>query len=139
MSNADNSSQRTACDSSRILVADDEEAVVKLFTMVLSSAFPHAVIDCAADGREAVQQFSLRHHAVIVLDLHMPVMDGRAAFSEIGDVCEKKGWEQPRVVFCTGFAPPRAIRQLIGRGSPHRLLAKPVGIEELVHAVKECL
>ena len=129
----------TPLDQQRILVVDDSNGIRELFRIILESALPERVIDTAKNGREAVDEFSLRHHAVMLLDLNMPVMDGEAAFLEIDRLCRRHDWLMPRVLFCTGYAPPAVVRQLVDDGSPHRLLSKPISEEDLIVAVKDCL
>lgn len=127
------------CDKNRILIVDDEKTILKLFQMILSTGMPGYTIDMASNGQEAVDAFSGGHHAVLIMDLHMPVMDGQAAFFKIDHLCKEHQWEMPSVVFCTGFAPPDSIRGVIGDDSRHCLLAKPVSGETIIEAVKSRL
>lgn len=127
------------CDKGRILIVDDEEIILRLFQMILSSALPDLKIDLASNGAEAVKAFSAGHHAVLIMDLHMPVMDGQTAFAKIEHVCKKKKWEMSSVVFCTGFAPPDLVKDVVAKSSTHCLLLKPVSNEALVEAVRSRL
>ncbi|MBN1670715.1 MAG: response regulator [Kiritimatiellae bacterium] len=120
----------------RILVVDDEEMIRTLFEMILSSAIPDAEIDLACNGAEAVDTFKRRHHAMLVMDLNMPIMDGREAFGKIESICKEEKRPVPPVIFCTGFAPPDAIKKIVGTGGIHCLLPKPVTEEELLKEVK---
>ena len=127
------------CDRCRVLLVDDEASIRFLFHMILSSELGNVRIDLAADGREAVGLFREGHHAVVLMDLHMPVMDGRAAFGSIEELCRSLHWEMPSVVFCTGFACTDAVLRIV-QGSPsHCLLSKPVSSEKLVNTVRERL
>lgn len=127
------------CVAGSILVVDDEEGIRRLFRMILSTAFMNSKIDLAANGMEAVETFKAGHHAVILLDLRMPVMNGMAAFTEIHEYCRKNNWLMPSVVFCTGFAPSSAVKDTISSDRAHCLLTKPVGGDDLVEAVRERL
>ena len=127
------------CKANRILVVDDEEGIRLLFHMILASAFPRADIEMAGNGAEAVATFEGRHHAVIVMDLRMPVLNGEEAFVKIRDYCQTRGWELPRVVFCTGFAPPDFVKKLVAGGDGHSILTKPVSGDALVAAAGEHL
>ena len=126
---------RKACDTTRALVVDDEPGIVRAFSALLSGALPGLGIDEAGNGEQAVQIFRERHHAVLVMDLNMPVMDGRSAFREIDRFCRARNWDVPSFVFCTGFAPPDSLRDIIGADSKHALLLKPVSEESIVSAV----
>ena len=127
------------CDRKRILIVDDEALIQRLFEMVLSWELPDCKIDVVSNGVEALHAFSERHHAVLLMDLHMPVMDGQAAFREIQSRCRTKNWEMPAVVFCTGYAPPASLTSVLAANGTHCLLSKPVSNEVLIDAVKSRL
>lgn len=124
------------CDPARILVVDDEMRIREVFRLILSDGLPDCKIDVASNGAEALDVFGKFHHAVCVMDLHMSVMDGQAAFFKVEKFCLEKGWEMPAVVFCTGFAHPEAVRSVVVRNSTHCLLSKPVRGETLLNIVR---
>lgn len=127
------------CSAGKILVVDDEKTILRLFQMILSSSMTGFTIDTATNGEEAVNAFAEGRHSVIIMDLHMPVMDGQAAFFKLRDLCSLKNWEMPAVVFCTGYAPPATIRDVVDGDARHCLLSKPVSGETIVEAVKSRL
>jgi CheY-like chemotaxis protein len=124
------------CAKDALLIVDDEAMIVRLFRSVLSSAMPQAKIETAANGLEAVEKFEKGHHHTLMMDLHMPVMDGRRAFARIKELCAEKDWDMPAVVFCTGYAPPDWVRSAMQEDSRHRMLAKPVSASVLVETVR---
>jgi len=121
---------------SRVLVCDDERVIVGLFHLMIDSAIEGVEVDEAANGLEAVELFEAKRHAVIIMDLHMPVMDGQTAFRAIEKLCAERGWPMPVVIFCTGYAPPDGVRRVIDADGRHELLLKPVTGAQLVGAVK---
>ena len=126
-------------DRKRILLVDDEKPILQIFRLILSVSIPGCKIDLASNGAEAVDAFCNARHAVLLMDLHMPVKDGLTAFLDIQALCESRRWEMPSVVFCTGFAPPSSLSNLISKSTTHGLLLKPVRNEILVEAVKSRL
>ena len=126
-------------DLSRLLLVDDEPTILNLFRMLLEMEMPDRSLDLAGNGEEALEAFEVRHHGVVLMDLHMPVMDGLAAFARIQALCRSRRWEMPPVVFCTGFAPPDSIMSIIQADSRHKLLLKPVTCEALVDALRSGL
>jgi len=129
----------TACDRRRVLVAEDDAAARALYDAIISEDVPDVSIDLAANGAEAVKFFDSRHHAVIVMDLHMPVLNGLEAFRQIEEICRNKAWAMPSVVFCTAYAPPKAFVDIVAEGQPHCLLTKPMTSQQLVATVKDRL
>jgi CheY-like chemotaxis protein len=127
------------CDANRILVADDEPPIRKLFLMILASEFPEMQIDQARNGIEAVRLFGERYHRVILMDLRMPEMDGLQAFHAIQNICQRQSIAIPSVVFCTGFVPPDGVTDIVEDGSPHGLLRKPVRSQDIILAVRSRL
>ena len=123
----------------RLLVVDDDSAVLRLHSAILSAELPDCKIDSARNGSEGVELFKRYWHPVLVLDLHMPVMDGVRTFLEIQKLCQERQRAMPAVVFCTGFAPPVVVREVIAKDRRHCLLTKPVENAVLVGAVKERL
>jgi len=123
----------------RILIVDDEEPIVFLFRSILHSAFGGMKIDTVGDGARAVACFRANRHDVLLMDLHMPVMDGYSAFREIEEICRGEKWEMPSVVFCTGFAPPNSLSEIIAGNPRHCYLPKPVHPDDLVDTIKSRL
>jgi len=93
------STERTAeAESSSILVVDDDESLLGLSEAFLVRA-GYEVLK-AVDGAQAVETFAREHGrvAAIVLDLVMPVMNGREAFLHL-----KRIREDVPIVLCTGY------------------------------------
>lgn len=65
----------------RILIVEDNEVNQKL-TKLQIKKFGYSV-DIASNGLEAVKAFSQRRYALILMDCHMPEMDGFQATAEI--------------------------------------------------------
>jgi CheY-like chemotaxis protein len=126
----------TPCDKARILIVDDEVRIREVFRLILSDGLPECKIDVAANGKEALETFRASHPSVVVMDLHMSVMDGQAAFMQLQKQCKENNWEMPSIIFCTGFAHPETVRSIVVRNATHCLLSKPVRGETLLNVVK---
>ena len=118
---------------------DDEVRVREVFRLILSDGLPDCKIDVAANGKDALETFEKEHPSVVVMDLHMSVMDGQAAFMQLQKSCKDNNWEMPSVIFCTGFAHPETVRSIVVRNATHCLLSKPVRGETLLNVVKSRL
>jgi PAS domain S-box-containing protein len=127
------------CDAERLLIVDDEEMIRQMLSETLSHVFPDKSIDVAQDGQVAVNLFQTKRHAVIILDVVMPVLNGEDAFTQIESLCKRYDWEMPHVIFCAGFGIGEKVRTFVGDGSYHALLRKPFVIDELVKLIRERL
>lgn len=126
-------------DHSKLLVVDDEKGIRDIFVHVLSHHLPDVRADVVANGAEAVEAFMDGHYAVILMDIHMPHMNGEQAFKAIMKHCQENALEMPSVVFCTGFEPPTALMKEIADNPMHCILRKPVRNEDLIEALKSRL
>jgi CheY-like chemotaxis protein len=64
-----------------VLVVDDEPAIRNLERVILKSAGYHVLT--ASNGAEALEVLENNEPAVMVLDMNMPVMDGRSLFKKL--------------------------------------------------------
>lgn len=123
----------------RILIADDEQMIRRLFGMIIKSEFQDALIDQAFNGKEAVTFFAEKCHDLIIMDLQMPGQDGRESFFEIQQICAANHWVPPPIIFCTGFTPSESLAEIIKDSSIHCLLRKPVKANLLLETVRQRL
>jgi two-component system nitrate/nitrite response regulator NarL len=69
--------------TTRVLIADDHEAVRRGLRSVLEGNSELKVIGEAVNGEEAVEQVQRLKPDLVILDLSMPILDGLAAAREI--------------------------------------------------------
>ncbi len=129
------SSRRTR----RVLIVDDERMIRRLFGILIAAKFPQMRVDQAENGAQAMQMFQTQPYDLIVMDLQMPIQGGRETFVEIAKYCDAHHLPKPTVIFCTGFAPPDSLHEIIGDGSIHCLLRKPVDAETLIQTIRQRL
>ena len=127
------------CDKQRLLIVDDEPMIRTLFERLLNMGFPDRTIDLAVNGAEGVESFRIHRHAVIVMDLMMPVMGGDEAFRRIRQLCEEENIETPCVVFCTGYDPPGSLKGYLDGAPRHTVLRKPITAAQLIDTVSSRL
>ena len=138
MANDDADMKGVVMNGRKILIVDDEDSIRLLFSRVIAKTVEGVTTEAVADGKKAVESFSNGRHDVIMMDLHMPIMDGLTAYSEIVKVCEDNEWDMPTVIFCTGYVPPDTVRDIV-KDSKHILINKPASVENLVKSVREGL
>ena len=123
----------------RVLVVDDEECIVNIFSSIIKLAFSDVQVDIASNGRQAMECFRNQRHKLLLLDIHMPVMDGISLYSAIQECCDKEQTDMPDIIFCTGFAPPGRMKKILDANPDIGFLPKPVSPDDLVGAVKSRL
>ncbi|HEX9880029.1 MAG TPA: response regulator [Candidatus Binatia bacterium] len=64
----------------RVLVVDDDPAIIQVYQMALSRSFDLSV---AYNGREALEAASAQTPDLVIMDVMMPEMDGLAAMAKI--------------------------------------------------------
>lgn len=71
----------------RILVVDDSATARDLICALIAAEPRLLVCGTASDGRAAISAAGALAPDLITMDLHMPVLDGLSAISEIMDIC----------------------------------------------------
>jgi two-component system NtrC family sensor kinase len=102
-----------------ILVVDDESEIRETLDDILSAAH-HRVITVGS-GREALERMTREHYDVILTDIRMPDLDGRALFQEIERRWPGRGG---RVVFVTGDTLASTLRDFVSE-SGRPVIEKP--------------
>ncbi len=108
----------------KVLIVDDDAPLVRLLSLIFrQDGFEVAT---AGNGLEALSQVDVTAPDVIILDLEMPVMDGRTFFREL----RSRGIETP-VLILSALDARSARRELAAEAS----MAKPFDPDELVSNV----
>ena len=103
----------------RILVVDDEAEIRDALTQILTEA-RHRVVT-ASSGREALERLSRERYDVILTDIRMPDLDGRALYQQIEERWPERA---ERVVFVTGDTLTSALRDFAA-ASGRPVIEKP--------------
>jgi signal transduction histidine kinase/ActR/RegA family two-component response regulator len=118
--------QRTA--AARVLVADDHPINREVLLRQLELLGLDA--DVAADGAAALTQWRRSRHPVVLLDLHMPVMDGFTLASEIRREEAMRGLPPCALIAVTADAMKGADERALAAGAD-AFLTKPVLLDAL--------
>ena len=113
----------------KVLLVDDDETVLRDYGRLLRS-FGYSV-DCAADGRAALEQLEGEGHDVVVSDLKMPGMGGLEFLREV----RGRDLDIP-VVLVTGAPDIASALEAIEYGA-FRYLMKPVDRDQLGQVVEK--
>ncbi len=115
----------------RIVVADDHEVVRTGFAALLSTQPDFTVVGTAGDGAEAARICAEQHPDVVLMDVHMPGMDGIAATRQVAG----SGADAPRILILTTFDLDDYVYDALLAGASGFLL-KDVIAERLFDAVR---
>ncbi|HEX5480293.1 MAG TPA: response regulator [Dehalococcoidia bacterium] len=114
--------------SRRVLIVDDDASILRMLRLVFQGDGFEVIT--ATNGREALDVVSRHDPAVIVLDLEMPVMDGRTCFREL----RSRGDATP-VLILSAYGAERAKAELHAEGC----VAKPFEPDHLIAEVERLL
>jgi CheY-like chemotaxis protein len=115
----------------RILVVDDH-AINREFLKTGLGRLAGS-IDLAANGLEAVERCREAHFDVILLDLHMPQMDGLTTANRIRDLDGPSA--EARMIVLTADTRPEEKTRLLNAGFDD-FLNKPISIPDLVASIE---
>jgi CheY-like chemotaxis protein len=115
----------------RILIVDDEAEIRDALAEILTGA-SHRVVT-AKSGREALERMTAEHYDVILTDIRMPDLDGRALYREI-----ERRWpgQGGHVIFVTGDTLASALREFVSE-SGRPVIEKPFLPSEVRRVVAE--
>jgi CheY-like chemotaxis protein/two-component sensor histidine kinase len=117
----------------QILVVEDNPVARTVVEHVLHRRPYHVV--CANDGPAAIQAAEKNHYDLILMDLHMPEMDG---FDTAARIRRLPGYVNTPIIALTANCSPEHREQCIQQGL-QGFLAKPVQSTELLKAVEAFL
>ena len=117
-----------------VLVVDDNPINHRVVLFSLRDQFKN--IDTAFNGQEAVDKFKQKHYDLILMDLRMPIMDGREAVKHIRDYINTNGIEKPvKIVAMTASDMEEDTLACIEAGMD-AYLCKPFRMQELFKVIK---
>lgn len=115
----------------RLLIVDDDAGIQKMLKILLE--FEHFEVMVASDGVAALKQLEHASPDLILLDLMMPDMDGRAFLQELG----RRGL-RPSIPVIVLTADVYA-RPLVERMQVESWLVKPFHLSELLRQIRRLL
>lgn len=120
-------------DKVKILIVDDDSSVQKYLKKVLSGIFID--IDIASDGFEAGKKLIQFKPDLMILDLHMPNMDG---FEVCKKVKEDSSTKRIKILIMTGHGTKANIDKVLSFGAD-AVLNKPSSKEKILSCVEKLL
>lgn len=118
---------------SRILIAEDEQAIRNVLTNILEEENSSFVIDVAEDGKQAVEKLKDNPYDLLICDIKMPGMDGV-------EVLERAVLMSPdtSVVMITGHGDVELAVKCMQMGA-FDFISKPPDLNRLLTTVRNAL
>ncbi|HTK36594.1 MAG TPA: ATP-binding protein [Caulobacteraceae bacterium] len=133
---AEAAAPETALTGTRVLLAEDHPTNQKVVCLVLESLGVHIVL--VENGADAVERFKTEPFDVVLMDLHMPVMDGLTAIGLIRAYEAASGAERTPIIALTADALAEHVEGTRAAGAD-RHLSKPIRPATLIAAVQEAI
>jgi signal transduction histidine kinase len=118
----------------RVLLVDDDEMVRDVLFRMLATLGPQTEV--ASGGREAVRLFRERSYDLVLMDLHMPEMDGYQATAAMR--AHQRGGRRTPIIALTGAVIRSDREDGLGSEMDDRLW-KPVKLEQLSEILQRWL
>ncbi len=122
----------TAATRKRILIADDDPAIVRMLVKLLEREYETVV---ARSGTEAMTLAYQAHPDLVILDVMMPGIDG---FRVAEVLKHEPRLARTRFIFLTARAAPTDVVRGIQAGA-RNYLTKPVKLDEVREKVRKAL
>jgi DNA-binding NarL/FixJ family response regulator len=114
----------------KLLLVDDQDLIRESLHIVLDMDPDIDVVGLAENGHIALKQCEEQQPDVVLMDIHMPVMDGVEATRQI-----KAAWPQIRVIILTTFQEISYVVDALGAGAEGYLL-KAIHPKDLAAGIK---
>jgi signal transduction histidine kinase/ActR/RegA family two-component response regulator len=116
----------------RILAAEDNRTnQIVLRAMLQQAGIEPLIVD---DGAQAVEAWRARDWDAILMDIHMPVMDGLSALAEIRRGENDAGRDRTPIIALTANAMSHQVSDLLTAGMDDHV-AKPIDVARLFEAL----
>jgi len=115
----------------KVLLADDHRLIVEAVRSVLEAEGDFDVVGHADSGNQVLPLVSRTNPDVVLLDIHMPVMDGLKCLDLI-----RERHPSVRVVMLSALDEPETIAAALNRGAA-AFIAKQIDPRDLASAVRQ--
>jgi putative two-component system response regulator len=120
--------------AARILIVDDEHANIDILRRVLARA-GFTNVESTTDSRQAAARYLERRHDLILLDLHMPHLDGLEVMDQLNEIASASFLP---ILILSGDLTPEARRDALSRGAKD-FVNKPFQQDELLLRIRTLL
>jgi len=117
----------------RILIVDDERALVRTLRHILMLDYPDALVDGVFSGEEALSHLAGSSYDLIIADLRMPGFNGLDLVKGVRYLDSTVP-----IILMTAYGSGAIREQALASGVDY-YLDKPFDVDEILTAVRSCL
>lgn len=125
-----------ALKGTRILIAEDNPFNIMVAEDDLSFYIPGVLVDTAANGKIAAEMYQQNSYDLILMDIQMPVMNGRDASQKIREWETQAQKESIPIIAMTASLLKSEIDLCLKAGM-NNYIPKPYNIEELIGTIHQ--
>lgn len=118
--------------SKKILIIDDNKPLHELYKDFFENMGYQ--VDTANNGSEGVEKYCENKPDIVLMDIHMPVMNGYESSSKIKSYDPKA-----KILMITGFSLDPLAKKSLDEGCVLSVLNKPCDLKNLFHKVSDTL
>jgi len=115
--------------NTRLLVADDHRLFIEGLQYVLKQDLNIEVAGFALNGKEAIEQCNSKDYDVVLMDIHMPVIDGIQATTTIRQL-----YPDIKIIILSTASDLSTVSNALKAGA-HAYVLKDAGSNELIKAL----
>jgi len=120
----------------RVLAADDNPTNQKVIAAILAPL--GAEVELVCDGAACVEAWKRGGHDIILMDIHMPIMDGVEAARTIRELERAEGRARTPIVAVTANALAHQVEGYLAAGMDGHV-AKPIEVTKLYAAIEAAM
>ena len=117
----------------KVLIVDDHDANLKVLSVILKKSFLGLLVDCAENGRQAVDLALETKYDLILMDINMPVMDGCEATRKI-----REAYDHQNIIAMTAVNKQR-LAEIAEMKIFELIISKPFNPSLLIETLKDYL
>ncbi|MCA9381220.1 response regulator [Candidatus Dojkabacteria bacterium] len=120
----------TSEDKKRILIAEDEKAIISVLSIKLeSSGF---IVDKAMNGKEALELLQKNEYDLVLLDLIMPIVNGFEVLEYV-----KENNIDAKIIVTSNLGQEEDVKKAEGLGALDYFVKSDMTLSQIVEGIKK--
>lgn len=112
-----------------VLIVEDEATLRDIYSFILSTQGYH--VQTARNGVEGIEQLRAHTPDVVLLDVFMPIMDGKEVLKNI----DMGDYPHTKFVACTNLSDDDTRNEMMDLGAHHYVVKATMGPQDLISMV----